>query len=80
MPFILVGTKLDLRASASTPVATAVGEEVSRREKAAAFIECSAKTQENLKTVFDTVIRECLRYKEGLKTGTPARKGRCVLL
>ncbi|XP_078429011.1 rac-like GTP-binding protein RAC2 [Wolffia australiana] len=65
VPVILVGTKLDLRQDPRylgahpgvSPVTTAEGEELRRLINAAAYIECSSKTQQNIKGVFDAAIR-----------------------
>ncbi|CAA3026052.1 rac-like GTP-binding 5 [Olea europaea subsp. europaea] len=54
VPIILVGTKLDLREDkqffsdnpGAVPITTAQGEELRRMIGAAAYIECSAKTQQ----------------------------------
>ncbi|KAL4312363.1 hypothetical protein GQ457_01G025720 [Hibiscus cannabinus] len=69
VPTILVGTKLDLRNDeqyfidhpASTPISTAQGEELKKQIGAPAYIECSAKTQQNVKAVFDAAIKVVLQ-------------------
>lgn len=85
LPFLLVGTKMDLRNDADALkkareegkefVTKEQGEEVAKRIHAAAYVECSARTQENLTTVFDTVLREGLKMKDSLKT-----KGDCIIM
>eukprot|EP00252_Welwitschia_mirabilis_P008763 TRINITY_DN2091_c0_g1_i10.p1 TRINITY_DN2091_c0_g1~~TRINITY_DN2091_c0_g1_i10.p1 ORF type:complete len:107 (-),score=11.83 TRINITY_DN2091_c0_g1_i10:246-566(-) len=61
VPVVLVGTKLDLRDkhynSTSAPVTTAEGEELKKQIGAALYIECSSKTQQNIKAVFDAAIK-----------------------
>jgi Ras-related C3 botulinum toxin substrate 1 len=67
VPIILVGTKLDLRDDEATkesmrkmrttPVQYEEGLAVSREIKAQKYLECSALTQRNLKSVFDEAIR-----------------------
>jgi small GTP-binding protein len=67
VPLVLVGTKVDLRkddsvveklkASGQQPITTAQGGELAKKIKAFKYIECSARTQENLKTVFDEAIK-----------------------
>lgn len=62
VPFILVGTKLDmrndkgevdkLRTQGQSPITTEQGTDLARKLKAIKYMECSAKTQENLKDVF----------------------------
>ncbi|MCE2055569.1 Rac-like GTP-binding protein rac13 [Datura stramonium] len=66
---VLVGTKLDLREDkqylsdhpGATPISTAQGEELKKMIGAVAYIECSSKTQQNVKAVFDTAIKVALR-------------------
>nr|4MIT_A Chain A, Rho family GTPase [Entamoeba histolytica HM-3:IMSS]4MIT_B Chain B, Rho family GTPase [Entamoeba histolytica HM-3:IMSS]4MIT_C Chain C, Rho family GTPase [Entamoeba histolytica HM-3:IMSS]4MIT_D Chain D, Rho family GTPase [Entamoeba histolytica HM-3:IMSS] len=70
VPIILVGTKLDTRNDPAivkrlteqgmTVINTAKGEELKNRIKAVKYIECSAKTSENLKTVFDEAVKTVL--------------------
>ncbi|KAG8070585.1 hypothetical protein GUJ93_ZPchr0006g44758 [Zizania palustris] len=65
VPIVLVGTKLDLREDKQffldhpglAPISTAQGEELKRMIDAAAYIECSSKTQQNVKSVFDSAIK-----------------------
>ena len=87
VPIVLVGTKLDLRQdktavrqlrekSNQTPVSNSQGREVARTIKAKAYFECSALTQENLKTVFEESVRVALdTYRPKSTT-----KGKCVVL
>ncbi|EEH53618.1 uncharacterized protein MICPUCDRAFT_21075 [Micromonas pusilla CCMP1545] len=80
-PITLVGTKLDLRGSASgvdrggaRHVTTEEGEEMRRKIGAEAYVECSALTQDNLKRVFETAIDVHMRPKD-----VPAKKtGGCA--
>ena len=67
VPIILVGTKLDLREDRGTieglkqkrmePVSYEQALMVSREIRAHKYLECSALTQRNLKSVFDEAIR-----------------------
>ncbi|KAJ0625734.1 putative small GTPase, P-loop containing nucleoside triphosphate hydrolase [Helianthus annuus] len=65
VPIVLVGTKLDLREDMeylsnhpdATPVTMSEGEELKNMIGAAAYVECSSKTQQNVKAAFDTAIR-----------------------
>jgi len=65
VPIILVGTKLDLREDkqfyadhpGALPVTTDQGDELRKQIGAAAYIECSSKTQQNIKAVFDAAIK-----------------------
>lgn len=83
VPYLLVGTKLDLRddpatleklrASGQSPVTTAKGEELARKIKAVAYMECSAKTEANLKNVFDHAVKSVLFTKK-------KKKSACIML
>jgi len=67
VPIILVGTKLDLRDDEATkesmrkmrttPVQYEEALQVSKEIRAQKYLECSALTQRNLKSVFDEAIR-----------------------
>jgi GTPase SAR1 family protein len=69
-PFVLVGTKTDLRVSTSDiellakskqkPITREQGERAAKEYGAYAYIECSALTQENLKETFDAAILAAL--------------------
>mmetsp|Transcript_6253 Transcript_6253/g.20408 ORF Transcript_6253/g.20408 Transcript_6253/m.20408 type:complete len:193 (-) Transcript_6253:98-676(-) len=83
VPQLLVGTKLDLREEAGTleklkaagqkPISTAQGEELAKKIKAIKYMECSAKTGESLKSVFDEAVKAVLFM--------PKKKGgKCTLL
>ncbi|MFQ6642555.1 hypothetical protein Gotur_018818, partial [Gossypium turneri] len=69
VPTVLVGTKLDLREDrayladqlGSNIITSAQGEELRKQIGAAAYIECSSKTQQNVKAVFDTAIKVVLQ-------------------
>lgn len=64
-PVVLVGTKLDLRLAGGRPgadvVTTEMGEKMARKLGAAAYVECSALTQDNLKKVFDVSVDAAAR-------------------
>ncbi len=67
MPIILVGTKLDLRDDDNTrenlrqkkmaPIQYEQAVAVAKEIRAVKYLECSALTQRNLKSVFDEAIR-----------------------
>lgn len=69
VPVVLVGTKLDLREdrsyladhSAASIISAEQGEELRKQIGAVAYIECSSKTQRNVKAVFDTAIKVVLQ-------------------
>ncbi|KAJ5074454.1 hypothetical protein M0811_01085 [Anaeramoeba ignava] len=67
VPFILVGTKLDLRDDKDTinnleekglsPISYQEGCDLANEINANEYIECSAKTQQNVKDLFDKAIQ-----------------------
>ncbi|KAL9314150.1 hypothetical protein ACSQ67_019602 [Phaseolus vulgaris] len=69
IPLVLVGTKLDLREDKHymadhpglMPVTTEQGEELRKQIGATYYIECSSKTQQNVKGVFDAAIRMVIK-------------------
>ncbi|XP_041996703.1 rac-like GTP-binding protein 5 [Salvia splendens] len=76
VPIILVGSKTDLRDdkqffvddTEAVPISTAEGEELKKMIGASAYIECSSKTQQNVKAVFDEAINVILQQpKQGKK-------------
>ncbi|KMU84468.1 cell division control protein 42 [Coccidioides immitis H538.4] len=86
VPIILVGTKLDLRDDKATnenlrakkmePVSYEQALAVAKEIKAQKYLECSALTQRNLKSVFDEAIRAVLNPRPVAK---PKAK-RCSIL
>lgn len=86
VPFILVGTKLDLRQDEATlerlkekrlePITQEMGEALKKEIGAYQYLECSALTQAGLKQVFDEGIRCALSTKNN-----PKKKAKkCTLL
>uniref|UniRef100_A0A7N0U5H9 Uncharacterized protein n=1 Tax=Kalanchoe fedtschenkoi TaxID=63787 RepID=A0A7N0U5H9_KALFE len=69
VPIVLVGTKLDLRTDkhyledhpSAVPISTEQGEELRKLIGAAAYVECSSKTQQNVKAAFDAAINVVLK-------------------
>ncbi|GLT39659.1 hypothetical protein SLA2020_138390 [Shorea laevis] len=69
VPIVLVGTKLDLREDrqfhsdypGACTISTEQGEELKKQIGALAYIECSSKTQQNVKAVFDAAIKVVLQ-------------------
>lgn len=85
VPFVLVGCKLDLRTDPATiaklkkagnskPVSTEEASAIATRIGAHRYIECSARTKQNVKEVFEvaTIASLASRRKKG--------KGGCALL
>jgi cell division control protein 42 len=76
-PFILVGTKIDLRDDPQTienlqknnekPITFTQGEKVATELKAVKYLECSALTQKGLKDVFDEAILASFSKRKGSK-------------
>ncbi|KAI3912828.1 hypothetical protein MKW92_034127 [Papaver armeniacum] len=90
VPIILVGTKLDLRDNRGYmndhmdygAITSAQGEELRKQIGAAAYIECSSKTQQNIKAVFDTAIKAVLqppKRKEMPKMRRPRSTSRSIM-
>ena len=60
-PIVLVGTRLDLRDEAKKMhISYVEGLQLQREINAVKYLECSSKTQEGVKDVFDVVIRTAL--------------------
>ncbi|KAK7499600.1 hypothetical protein BaRGS_00009252 [Batillaria attramentaria] len=84
VPIILVGNKKDLRNDPATrmelermkqqPVRMEEGRAMAERIGAAAYVECSAKTKDGVREVFETATREALK-KRGKK-----KKRKCRIL
>ncbi|KAI9200896.1 hypothetical protein LWI28_014754 [Acer negundo] len=82
VPVILVGTKLDLRDDkqffvdhpGAVPINTAQGEELRKLIGAPAYIECSSKTQQNVKAVFDAAIKVVLQPPKQKKKKRKSQK------
>ncbi|KAF2564468.1 hypothetical protein F2Q70_00017912 [Brassica cretica] len=57
-------------------ITTAQGEELRKMIGAIKYLECSSKTQQNVKAVFDTAIRVALRPPKAKKKIKPLRTKR----
>ncbi|ODV58290.1 Rho family GTPase RHO1 [Ascoidea rubescens DSM 1968] len=85
VPIILVGCKVDLRNDPKTietlrqtsqqPVSTAEGQAVADKIGALKYIECSARTSNGVREVFENATRASLMAKE-----KPAKKKKCIVL
>ncbi|CAH8386273.1 unnamed protein product [Eruca vesicaria subsp. sativa] len=86
VPIILVGTKLDLRDDkqffidhpGAVPITTNQGEELKKLIGSPVYIECSSKTQQNVKAVFDAAIKMVLQPPNQKKK--KLNKSLCVVL
>ncbi|CAM8941059.1 unnamed protein product [Rhodiola kirilowii] len=84
---VLVGTKLDLRDDkqffvdhpGAVPITTAQGEELKKLIGAPAYIECSSKTQLNVKAVFDQAIKVVLQPTQKKKKKSKAQKACSIM-
>jgi len=56
-PIVLVATKIDLRSEKSTCITTAAGLKMSKKIRAAKFVECSSLTNVNITEVFHEAVR-----------------------
>lgn len=87
VPIVLVGTKLDLRDDkqffvdhpGAVPITTAQGEELRKTIGAPAYIECSSKTQQNVKAVFDAAIKVVLQPPKQKKKKGKSQKACSIL-
>ncbi|KAB2070350.1 hypothetical protein ES319_A08G150300v1 [Gossypium barbadense] len=85
-PIVLVGTKLDLRDDrrfhfdypGACTISTEQGLELKKQIGALAYIECSSKTQQNVKAVFDAAIKVVLQPAK--KKKQKKRTGICLVL
>eukprot|EP00698_Gefionella_okellyi_P005674 TRINITY_DN15142_c0_g1_i1.p1 TRINITY_DN15142_c0_g1~~TRINITY_DN15142_c0_g1_i1.p1 ORF type:complete len:198 (+),score=39.61 TRINITY_DN15142_c0_g1_i1:63-656(+) len=85
-PIILIGTKADMRDDPTAlrklaernmkPMTTEEGRALAKHIGAAAYCECSAKTQEGVKEVFDNALKTVLFPKKTKKT----KRSNCTLL
>ena len=67
-PVILVGTQIDMRSDAEdgdeTEVSTGEGEAMAKAIGADCYIECSAKSKDGLKEVFEHVVFSALKFRK----------------
>lgn len=87
VPVVLVGTKLDLREDKHyladhlglVPVTTAQGEELRKQIGAAYYVECSSKTQQHVKAVFDAAIKVVIKPPQKQKEKKKKQRRGCLL-
>ncbi|PHU19325.1 Rac-like GTP-binding protein RHO1 [Capsicum chinense] len=87
VPIVLVGTKLDLRDDkqffvdhpGAVPITTSQGEELRRAIGAPSYVECSSKTQQNVKAVFDAAIKVVLQPPKTKKKKGKSQKACSIL-
>jgi len=80
VPFILVGTKVDMRTEGASPdkfVSNSQGQALKDELKAFKYLECSALTQQNLKQVFDEAIR-CVILSQ--RAASKKKGPKCLIL
>ena len=80
VPKILIGTKSDLRNDsnfAKDLISPGEGDKLAKEIQAVQYIECSALTQENLKSVFEEAIKAALA---AIKKRAKKKKGGCQIL
>jgi Ras-related C3 botulinum toxin substrate 1 len=85
VPFVLVGTKKDLRddpetlkelkAQGQAPIDMKAAKKLAQDIGARTYVECSAVTQQNVKEIFDEAIRAVLYKKSG-----SGESGCCTIL
>ena len=78
VPIILVGNKKDLRNNENVTksnqmdkkqVRSEEGQEMAEKIKAKAYLECSAKTKDGVRLVFEAAARASLEFKKQKKSG-----------
>ncbi|XP_051140555.1 rac-like GTP-binding protein RHO1 [Andrographis paniculata] len=87
VPIVLVGTKIDLRDDSeflsehpsAVPITNAQGEELRKMIDSPYYIECSAKTQQNVKQVFDAAIKVVLQPPKQKKKKNKSQKACSIL-
>ncbi|NXL84215.1 RHOD protein, partial [Alectura lathami] len=78
VPVLLVGCKTDLRQGHQDPVTSQQGEAMARLVQATAYVECSARHQENVTNVFIEACTAALRANRRPRRRRWPRGG-CVL-
>lgn len=95
-PFLILATKVDLRADRATLdklakkqeepvskdelVSKEEGERIAESVKAAKYLECSALTGEGVENVFDEAILQILQHLEEVKEQKKSKRKKCNVL
>lgn len=89
-PVLLVGTKIDLRGNANIQkelrghnkreLTQEDGNRLAREIKAVKYVECSALTQQGVKSVFDEALRTVIRMRGGGGGGGSGDGKKCCVL
>ncbi|KAJ7656507.1 P-loop containing nucleoside triphosphate hydrolase protein [Mycena polygramma] len=87
VPCLIVGTQIDLRDDAQVveklagkgqqPVTAAQGERLAREMGAVRYVECSARTHEGVKSVFDEAVFAAMQPRAVL---VHPRLGKCIVV
>jgi Ras-related C3 botulinum toxin substrate 1 len=64
----------------TSPISTPQGEELRKTIGAASYIECSSKTQQNVKAVFDAAIKVVLQPPKQTKKKKKKKQKNCNIL
>eukprot|EP00116_Pleurobrachia_bachei_P010801 sb/3471063/ len=82
VPFILVGTKCDLREKDDIPnmVTKEAAVEMAKKLGARCYMECSALKHEGLNELFEEAARAGIQYREDLEKKKKKKKKNCTLL
>lgn len=82
VPFILVGTKLDLRSGDVSDITTTVsseqGETLSKKLGAVCYMECSALTQDGLQVLFEKAVDVAMANETDFSRSR--KKRQCIIL
>jgi len=75
IPYVMVATKVDLRSTSASAISGAKGQQLANEVGALAYLECSARTNTNVKGVFDKALEILLTPKGSGSTGAGGSGG-----